>query len=99
VVTRALYGGLILADVFKNDAAAFYSGIPLRNWLSNNTPDVYRKAIQDPQDVGEWMWVRKEDDLDREFISREKLIFFEVAYRDENLRIYKRRNGVEHSAK
>jgi len=83
--------GLILSDVFNNDATTFYSRIPFRDWVNNGNPQMYAQAIQKPQDVVDWVFVRQGDEISQTFTSDTlKADGFFPVYAQADVTIYKK---------
>lgn len=86
--------GLILADVFKNDPVAFYSGIHLKNWLSNASPKDYAEALENPASKVRWIVIKKDDQVYQNFHDTSKLSSFEIVKQEGDISIYKLRENI-----
>ncbi len=60
-------GGKILGDTFVNDTTAFFSRIPLKEWVSTSNTAEYGSAFKNPSAVVDWVLERQGDAISRRF--------------------------------
>jgi hypothetical protein len=86
--------GLILADVFRNDPVAFYSGVHLKNWLSNASPNDFNEALERPSSKVRWVVIKKDDQIYHNFNQTSKLSDFEIVSQQGDISIYRLKDDL-----
>lgn len=88
-------GGYLLADVFTNDSVAFYSRVPLKNWIDSGDNDRYRAALRNPRDSIDWILIKERDGLYRTFQAGQLLeADYRRVYQSGDMSIYRKRTNV-----
>lgn len=59
--------GKVLGDTFVNDTTAFYSRIPLKQWVVTGNTTEYGLAFKNPSAVVDWVLVRQDDAISHRF--------------------------------
>jgi hypothetical protein len=62
-------GGLLIESFGRNSTIQFYSGIPLREYISEVNPTLWDLALEDPANQVEWVVTRYHDQLDQELVK------------------------------
>jgi len=82
--------GLILVDVFQNDTVVFHSKVPFKNWVHVGDPKLYGAALEEPEQIVDWVVLRRDDGIDERFAGGVWLEQdFYCLYENEDLKIYR----------
>src|SRR5258708_772308 len=83
--------GLILADTFVNDSAAFYSKIPLNHWIDSSNTKLYIQAMHDPAATVDWVLLRNRDAISQAFtLGDMNADGFGIVYQGPDILIFKK---------
>ncbi|MSR76111.1 MAG: hypothetical protein EXS68_00790 [Candidatus Ryanbacteria bacterium] len=81
--------GLILVDVFNNDAVPFASHVPFKYWVHTGDPALFGAALKAPERVVDWVVLREKDSIDERFRGGEWLADnFDCVYSYQDIEIY-----------
>ena len=91
--------GLILVDIFNNDAVPFASRIPFKYWVHVGDPKLFGAALEAPERAVDWAVLREKDRIDERFRSGEWLASeFDCVYSYQDVKIYKLRDKSQRVA-